>query len=200
MNVPTIDMPKTEARERFLEYKRAVEERHDDELEVLMDGYRELARGRQLVQVDEAIRQGGVQLSVRLPRLAICRADARWCYAYVSGRAAVVFTMDHLRRDQGRNTRRRLRIPMEGIGEGPSQFAGWRTSVPIVPPGLRPRGKLSRYHILWEVEEGGWEKSKPPRPPGDPLLLKRVRGTLFAVVAMWDLTELERAIIAVRPT
>lgn len=31
--------------------------------------------------------------------------------------------------------------------------------------------------------------------PADPLLLKHITGRLFAVVAQWDLTEIERAIM-----
>lgn len=35
-------------------------------------------------------------------------------------------------------------------------------------------------------------------PPGDPLLLKHLAGTLYAVLAVWDLTELERAVFGGR--
>ena len=59
--------------------------------------------------------------------------------------------------------------------------------VPLVPPRLRPKD-LSKYYILWEAE---WD----PLAPVDPFLLKRLTNRFFAVVAEWDLTPLERAVI-----
>ena len=63
--------------------------------------------------------------------------------------------------------------------------------VPIVPPQLRPHWGLHNYHILWEAD---WQKV----PPRDPALLERIGGDLYAVLAVWDLTELERAVLAMR--
>jgi hypothetical protein len=64
--------------------------------------------------------------------------------------------------------------------------------VPMVPPDiLPPRGAdLAKHFILWEVES--WDFS----PPIDPILLRPIGGELYAVVAQWDLTEVERSIIA----
>jgi hypothetical protein len=64
------------------------------------------------------------------------------------------------------------------------------TIVPLIPPEHRPnRNRLPRFHILWEVEK--WD----PTPPRDPALLKWIGGDLWEVVATWDLTELERAVL-----
>jgi hypothetical protein len=63
--------------------------------------------------------------------------------------------------------------------------------VPLVPPNLRPARGLNRYCILFEAE---WE----PVPPTDPMLLRHLHGSLYAVLAVWDLTPLERAVIAGR--
>ena len=41
--------------------------------------------------------------------------------------------------------------------------------------------------ILWEAE---WETV-----PRDPLLLRHLAGGLYAVMASWDLTPLERAVL-----
>ena len=63
--------------------------------------------------------------------------------------------------------------------------------VPLIPPRFRPSNNdLHRYHILWDVQ-GAWEAE----PPKDPFLLSRIHGDLFAVLAVWDLTELERAVL-----
>lgn len=60
--------------------------------------------------------------------------------------------------------------------------------VPIVPPRLHPRAALSNYHILWDAI---WT----PAPPKDPMLLRRLAGHLYAIVAIWDLTSLEQAVL-----
>lgn len=70
----------------------------------------------------------------------------------------------------------------------------FRAMVPHVPPGLRPRHSLDGYATLFEVEE--WAKS--PAPPRDPALLKHIGGDLYAVLATWDLTELERSVLGGR--
>jgi hypothetical protein len=59
--------------------------------------------------------------------------------------------------------------------------------VPLIPPRLRPAGDLSNYHILWEAN---WQA-----PPTDPLLLRHLSGPLYAVLACWDLTPIERAVM-----
>lgn len=45
--------------------------------------------------------------------------------------------------------------------------------------------------MLFEAE---WR----PEPPKDPALLRHIGGDLYSVVAVWDLTELERAVLAGR--
>jgi hypothetical protein len=47
--------------------------------------------------------------------------------------------------------------------------------------------ELSNYHILWEAD---WEDA-----PVDPILLKQIDGNFFAVIAQWDLTNVERMVL-----
>lgn len=70
--------------------------------------------------------------------------------------------------------------------------------VPMVPPDVREKaiGGLKHYWTLWEVEK--WHDRHPTEPPVDPLLLKHVGGSLYAVIAEWDLTELEQAVMRQR--
>lgn len=77
------------------------------------------------------------------------------------------------------------------------------TDVPMIPPEVREKvGKTAlvhrpEYYILWEVEKWETEKQKPV-PPADPFLLQPLGDMptdLFAVVAEWDLTDLERLIM-----
>jgi hypothetical protein len=67
---------------------------------------------------------------------------------------------------------------------------GIQTSVPIIPPRFTPQTGLHNYHVLWEVEK--WDVVTPPK---DPLLLKRVSPNVFGVLAAWDLTDVERAVL-----
>ena len=63
-----------------------------------------------------------------------------------------------------------------------------RARVPMIPPRLRADRALANYHILWEAE---WIN-----PPRDPLLLRHLGKFFYAVLATWDLTPLEQAVLA----
>jgi hypothetical protein len=63
--------------------------------------------------------------------------------------------------------------------------------VPIVPPRFIPNGSMKGYYILWEVDH--WDEITPPKR--DPMLLKRINANAFVVIAAWDLTDVERAIL-----
>jgi hypothetical protein len=197
MDLTTIEMPKDEALQAFREYRDAVRERHDQELEQIMRGYRELARGRQLVNIVDVMRRGGQQEN-GMPNLAICLADERWCMVDASSHGRSITFIGFRDEARGwpgphRSVKRRVRVA------GFDKVPDWAVTrelaamVPIVPPALRPAHHLRNFHVLWEAQ---WERR--PRPPGDPALLKRIGGDLFAVVAVWELTELERAVLSAR--
>ena len=87
--------------------------------------------------------------------------------------------------------------------DSPGREQTWRskhTMVPLVPAQVKQQlrqsnrsMKLENYHVLWEVEE--WYERRVIEPPIDPFLLKHIGGTLYAVLAEWDLTELERSVL-----
>jgi hypothetical protein len=183
MNLPTITMDRVKAHDAFLDYRRA--------------GYRQLAKGTPVISLRDAMAgamRAGAFTAQGLPSLAVTRADARWCHLRVS-RRDMQFSPEPWPRG-GRSEPSGVMQFDFTPPEGTTLPWSWemRAIVPIVPPALRPAGALSGYHVLWEVER--WEKV--PRPPGDPALLKRIGGDLYAVVAVWDLTELERAVLAGR--
>lgn len=200
MDVATIEMPVAEAKAAVQEYTDALKQRHDDELAEVLAGLKQLVRGNALVKLSEVMRDAGLDQH-HMPKLAICRADEKWCRVDMRADGSATFigyTSDAWRGDSGhRSLRRRVRVgpdtfPREGITFGFSHACrNRRAVVPLVPPPYRPKFALSNYHILWEAE---WE----PCPPVDPMLLKRISGDLFAVVAQWDLTDLERAVLGGR--
>ena len=192
MQVTTMTESRYKAREKYAEYLRGLKMRHSAEYEAAKNAYRELSRGRQVIDLVETMRAAGVDAQHR-PRLAIVRADARLCwyrsrslrrpYPYFSMEATSVFD---------KPGPRRVELP---VGVFPRHSPGsttrevsCRAVVPSIPPSVLPAGKLTRFHILWEAE---WENM-----PVDPLLLKSLGQGLYVVLAQWDLTDVERAVLA----
>lgn len=200
MDLSTITMEKPKARAAFLEYRKAVRENPNAEDAAIMRGYRELARGRQLISLPETIAAGGVD-DQGLPRLAVMRADVPWCWVRRVADGSVTYARES--RVDGRMRKGIYRLPPGTFpavnwgdvlpGWGSSWSSTYRAMVPPIPPALRPPYRLGNYAILWEAT---WEKV--PRPPGDPALLRHIGGDVYAVLAIWDLTDLERAVLAGR--
>lgn len=190
MDIQTITMPKQEALEAFRAYRAAVRTRHSQEDAAIMRGYKVLAKGLSVLDLYAAIKRGGVN-HLHRPRFAVMRADATRIRMTRQTNGAVSFIRaGHL---QSWSRWHRVTIP---AGILPPVPGGWEERaaveadaiVPLVPPRLRPAAALSNYHVLWEAE---WENI----PPRDPVLLRHLAGALYAVVATWDLTPLERAVL-----
>lgn len=190
------EISKADARQAFLAYKRGILNETDAirkrEYEALMRGYRAIAQGKQVLDLHQVMRSAGVQDdSKKLPKLAICRADAKTCNVRVNEDGSARFVAD----DAGwRATTRAVSLPADTLPRitrswqnGHPQHSG-QAVVPIIPAMLRPRHDLANYHILWDAV---WMKA----PPIDPLLLKHLSGGLYAIVTAWDLTPLERAVL-----
>lgn len=198
------DVSAMKAREAFLAYRNLVREgRATEDDELLMRSYRAIAQGKRVLDLRETLRQAGLDEQMR-PKLAIGRADLsrvmfsrswrlnRWVYSDTQGRYGP------------RNVSSGLAVPVQintypqlphADAVRPAVGRPWSSItaiVPTIPPQFRPAHYLLRnFHILWEAV---WE----PAPPHDPILLKRIGGHLYAVLAQWDLTELERAVLGAR--
>lgn len=207
MEVDTLAIPKEEAEEEFQALKQAfksnVKLRREEIRQDLYKVYKHLRHGKKIIDVFLAFQKIGVNEN-RNPKLAICRADAKKCYCHKENNGSAVFSFQSsvsvVRKTQGD----------VGFPEGTFQFVAdpedqitwmqWReknieTLVPIIPAKILVKEVkilLPNYHILWEVEPGAWKKSRPPK---DPILLKRLTPNLFGVLATWNLTKLERAVI-----
>ena len=149
-----------------------------------------------MVMLSRCIENGG-WFDNGLPRIAIVRADATRCWVENESWTgpAVIFKGSASARNRGAlvgaNTVRINTTPQVAQG----QRLAWRaeTIVPIIPPQHRPkRSRIRGFHVLWEVEQ--WANIAPH----DPALLRHIRGDLWSVVATWDLTELERAVLSAR--
>jgi len=194
MNIDKITMPQDEARRAFLDYKHAVEARHNDEDVAIMKGYKALAEGSALLDLRSAFRATGLDAK-GMPRIAVCRADFKWCwFSFVdTARGTFIGTNDTTTfggnlKAHGYNS---VKLPEGVLAKPAGSWPRARALLPSVPPQFRPKHHLRNYHIMWEAE---WQ----PVPPTDPLLLKHLGGTLYVVLAQWDLTEVERAVLANR--
>lgn len=170
MNVTaTISMPKDKALAAYREYRQHARTAQD---RAIMAGYRAIAKGRAIVNPREAILKAGFDSLCR-PRLAIAPANFRWQRWWSNG-------------EQGHFTEKpswTFRFP-DGVRS--SDPRNYTAQVPLIPPAIRPGNtQLRHYWILWEAD---WKEA-----PRDPMLLKRLSGDLYVVLATWDLTDLERA-------
>lgn len=203
MNVSTLTMDPALARAKLKAYRAS---RHKDAEELYRQteaAYAELAKGTPLIRLSEAIQQAGFFEDMR-PKLAIARSDQREVrFDWRSHESFGTFDCRHgqqratslLRRvDLGRHhglTHRPLWAKGQAVGRDIRGYA----LVPMVPADVRPaRGQLINWFTLWEVDQW-FDNPQTMKAPVDPMLLKHLGGDLYGVLAQWDLTPIEQAIL-----
>lgn len=205
MDVPIIVMSEEEAREKLNAF---LADKHKDTAAQYSDcaaGYKALAEGKTLIHLDSAIRGAGLFES-GFPKLAIARADrdqvffqwrpnekvvtfdARPPHSRGGKPAANLIMRVDMRREHGQRRQRPDKSWYTPWLEGFAQ-------VPLLPADKRPAtGQLRQWFILWEVEQWYAQRDQV-EPPHDPMLLEHLQGQLYAVLAEWELTDLERAVM-----
>jgi hypothetical protein len=196
MDLAPLDISREEAVAKLAEYEQALRGERSAEDEAIAAGYRAAARGLPVISLQRAVAAGGF-FDDGLPRLAVVGAEATECYARWDGHDLVFADRDDFHVNRGALVgAHSVRVPVAGDDLPGLRAARWgaaRTLVPLIPPKCRPRPRRLRHcHVLWEVER--WEMVAPR----DPALLRHVRGDLWAVLATWDLTELERLVLTQR--
>lgn len=177
-------------------YKRYLKNRHYERSEdaEIRKAYRALAKGQLIVRALDSIRSAGLGEDT-MPKLAIANAAADACYLSQTYQGGAV--MASAQRSDARHTRNSFRFDpgtFPGIATHSKRQGRWshKAFMPVIPADIRPRRGLENYHVLWEAE---WE----PIPPVDPYLLQRIGKTdMWLVLGMWDLTEVEREVLASR--
>lgn len=181
MDVETISMPKGAAAAALREYHEHLKGRLTMADQIAKKAYRELAKGRRLVNIEDAFRVTGVDEKGR-PRLAIARAD--W--------SRVVCKAEWHQGDERLYFNQVARVEKKLGAIWIRTPAGYRRTmlragVPIIPPRFRPDDELRNYYILFEA---AWEEI----PPVDPFLLKQIHWPFFVILGAWDLTPVERMV------
>ena len=192
MNVTTIAMPPSAAREKLRAVRTALHRKADAEYQALEQGYKALANGHPLVNLTEAISSAPVDDKGR-PRLAIASAVERQVEFTASQTASLFDTRFRDWRSRQRRGRR-ITVPM---GRSMAQVPKVYALVPIVPPEIKKHHSLERCHVLFEVEEWASDIIRA-KPDIDPYLLRHLGGDLWIVLGEWELTDLERAVMAGR--
>jgi hypothetical protein len=205
ITVQPIKMERYKARELYDQYKAHCKSKHTAEDRGIMLGYRALAEGKSVINIFDVFRTCPADHR-GLPKLAIGRAHWERCWYDRERETDQAEFRDRERNWSIRKNARMavVRIPAAHMSRETCQYY-WhpgereqrqrrngpgRAIVPIIPANIRPKTSLERYHILWEAD---WDVV-----PRDPLLLRQIHGGVFAVLAQWDLTDLERAVLSGR--
>lgn len=191
MNIATLKMPPRNAWNAYREYRKAIGKGGDQRDRAVMSGYKSLAKGKTVIDLVQVVKEAGAfDYGNGLPKLAIARADVKtaWCCrSWWNGR--ITFDDDA---NRGRaNSTTRVELPEGSFNrlDGRREDVVGKAIVPLIPPQHRPTESMLRnFWILWEAE---WKM----QPPADPILLKPLGCNLYAVVASWDLSPLEQAVL-----
>lgn len=175
MKTAEIEMSPRAARTEAERYGRCANLTKTDR--AILRAYKSVARGGRIINLIETLRAGGTN-ERGLPKLAIVRADcARVNLSVYPG--VVRYSWD-----RGRWHGREMRL--DNFTTNQQHATSWATA-PYIPPYIR-RPRMGRYFILWEAT---WQAV----PAGDPYLLEKIDDNLFRIVAAWDITPLEAAVL-----
>jgi hypothetical protein len=193
METQAIELTREKARELWRDYRKHQNWSAPIDREV-MHAYQAVAQGKVVIQAIASIATAGLGED-GFPKLALVRADATKCWVRMWQDGSATFAARERAIFDAKQVRNRITLPADSFPRL-APFSNARNQatsiVPLVPIPLRPKRGMANYHILYEAL---WR----PEPPTDPMLLRRVGdGDLWVVVAAWDLTPIERAVMAAR--
>ncbi len=202
-----IEMAEEQAKEEYTKYKDALKDRVDKQhkqYEEIKKVYYSLSKGNKVIDIFDAFKKTGVNEEGE-PKLAICQANAKTVFFQKQSLGSSQFADKEFGWDK-HSWAKDIILPSGTFPDWKSRIINYKdgstgtgniirekikTGVPIIPAQLLPEGKLENFYILWEVKD--WQEAIPPK--GDPYLLKRISTNLFSVLAEWDVTEIERAVL-----
>lgn len=213
MNVPTIEMSIEEAETLYEDYSKLIKQRGDDTekyLKELKSTYYHLSQGRKVIDIFEVFKKSGTRENGDT-YLGLARADWKKVVFHKQAMGAGTFTNTEINWSStfpaGSVDLPGTTFPTWATDEVPADATDWQkahptiarrslqTKVPIIPVHILPEGKLDNYYILFEVVEGAWTELPTPPVGADPYLLKRINSNCFVVLAEWDVTDIEQAVM-----
>lgn len=198
MELQPLKVDYSKARESLRQYLSIRKENRTAEDVAVIRSTKAILAGKKVIRLADAVRNGGIDTR-GLPRIAVSRADD--IYVRCRSRGTTCDMIGLKQRgdwvsDGGRGSwdARINQVNPRGFHFKLSGRFQDRTEavalVPTIPPAFRvAESATERFYILFEAV---WD----PTPPTDPALLSPLGGGLFAVVAEWDLTDVERAVLA----
>jgi len=195
MEIEKFSMTKEKSRKLWKEYVKACKDNPRDKfLDDMKKIYGQLKSGRKIIDINKIFERTLANDKYE-PKLAICKASSGQVFFKYNENGVIQFSDRQINR-WDKSTADDIIISNifpqlpQPFWEGQyDRIKKGKTIVPAIPASLRPKGNLDGYYILWEVEK--WEKI----PPKDPYLLRRITPNMFVIVAGWNLTELERAVM-----
>lgn len=189
MNVTQIKVDRDHAREQWRKYLkfRHTETPTDKEIR---QTYCQISKARIVINARESVLQGGFDTNGQ-PKLALMRADMTHCDLAIYHDGSARFSARGFRWRTGGPRPTAFNF---GDGSFPKREAFHHATalLPYIPPEHRPTKPLMNFYVLWEAN---WQNL----PPIDPMLLRRIgRTDLYMVVAAWELTDVEAAVLARR--
>jgi hypothetical protein len=180
VDVQKLEMDKVQAGELYTNYLAHRGQMTADDRAIAAI-YKRIAAGKLVIRALASITAAGLNAAGQ-PKLAIARADEKEidCHIWNDG-------CRFEPRTRG-NVRARDRIFSVSIPGMSTNTRNCRAVVPLIPVHLRPRKAIAKYHVLWEAEWNSY--------PVDPYLLRRFGEDAWLVVASWDLTPVERAVMS----
>jgi len=183
------DISREDAEIKFNEYTELLKTKNEKWIKQLQTAYKYLKDGKQIIDIYEVFRNN--KLKNGLPTLALARADMDRIVYQKKRNGAGAFGLKTTNPWGSYKLTTILKLPKGTMKTMTSEYGFYDTHVPIIPAEFVPTNDFSKYFILFEVEK--WDSIAPPK--SDPILLARISENLFVVLAVWELTELERRLI-----
>lgn len=193
MNVEaaTMTVPWGEAQTAYRAYRQAVKTHTATKDDVaIYRAYHALLSGRKVIDAGHAIAHAGLY-DDGLPKLAIARADWDFVHAWWYDQRCVFTKLQRKWSSAGERQQSTHNVNVRFHEQPRDRDVTSKAQVPSIPPQFRPTGALSGYRLLFEAV---WER----KPAVDPLLLKHIEGPFYVVLAAWDLSPIEQAVLRAR--
>jgi hypothetical protein len=194
MDVETITVERTEAIRMWQKYQTHKHNQNKIDAEIERT-YKLIAEGKVLIDALGAIANAGVNEAGQ-PKLAIGRADQKWTFCHLAyDGSAIMFAGDVDRWNQHPYPHSRMAATLRYEFKADTfprleRARHLQALIPHIPPEIRPRRGLQNYHVLYEAE---WRKAVPV----DPMLVRRMgKSDMWIVLGVWELTAVERAVLA----